>query len=77
MDGDGLVDSVSARATVPTFGSPKGELVWFKQPASNALGQTWAETVIGNGPDVMIHVFIFFPRIFLIPLFLISTFIDS
>ncbi len=50
MDGDNLVDIVSARANKPFFGSGKGELVWFKNPGT--LNTTWKESIITAGPDV-------------------------
>ena len=55
MDGDGKLDIVAARATVPmTSGAkPEGELLWLKQPAINATnGSPWVETVVVAGPDV-------------------------
>jgi len=54
MDGDGRLDIVAARATVPmTGGKPQGELLWLKQPAANATnGASWEETVVVAGPDV-------------------------
>lgn len=52
MDGDGKLDIVGARATVPTSGgSPEGELMWLKQPA-NWKSVPWVETVAASGPDV-------------------------
>ena len=56
MNGDGLVDCVSARATVPTFGSPQGELVWFQNPGTNQFSTTWETHVVSPGPDIIIHV---------------------
>lgn len=55
MNGDGLFDCVTARATVPTFGPSKGELVWFENPGTNYFGQTWEEHIVASGPDIMIH----------------------
>jgi len=56
MNGDGLEDCVTARATVPTNGPSQGELVWFENPGSNQLSQTWQEHVVSSGPDIMIHL---------------------
>lgn len=56
MDGDGLIDCVSARATVPTVGTPQGQLVWFSNPGQNVFEQTWEEHVVASGPDIMIDV---------------------
>jgi len=50
MDGDKLLDIVSARANKPLLGSGKGELVWFKNPGT--LTTTWKEKIITTGPDV-------------------------
>lgn len=52
VDKDGLLDIVTARANKPFFGSAKGELLWLKQPAQNALTSVWRETVLKAGPDV-------------------------
>eukprot|EP01120_Amphizonella_sp_Union-15-10_P015860 TRINITY_DN8232_c0_g1_i1.p1 TRINITY_DN8232_c0_g1~~TRINITY_DN8232_c0_g1_i1.p1 ORF type:complete len:427 (+),score=72.14 TRINITY_DN8232_c0_g1_i1:50-1330(+) len=51
-DGDSNLDIITARADYPIFESAIGELVFFKNPGSNALGQTWQETVLTNGPDI-------------------------
>mmetsp|Transcript_32794 Transcript_32794/g.56066 ORF Transcript_32794/g.56066 Transcript_32794/m.56066 type:complete len:427 (-) Transcript_32794:63-1343(-) len=56
MNGDGLMDCVSARATVPTFKPPQGELVWFENPGDNFFSTTWEEHVLASGPDIMIHL---------------------
>ncbi len=37
VDGDGLLDLITARATKPLFGSGSGELLWLKQPSSSPL----------------------------------------
>ena len=61
VDGDGLDDVITARATKPLVESPAGELVWMRQPsigndplASNVL--PWKDYVLVNGsfaPDVL------------------------
>ncbi len=51
MDGDGKLDILTARANKPMFGSPKGELLWLKQPADPLNGE-WTENIIAQGPDV-------------------------
>lgn len=52
IDGDGLMDILTARASVDLIGRTTGELVWMKQPEENPLGQTWETTVMFEGPDV-------------------------
>lgn len=56
MDGDGLDDVVTARATKPILGTQSGQFVWLKQPASDPLSQLpWQETQLASGsgsPDV-------------------------
>jgi hypothetical protein len=59
IDGDGLLDILSARATKPLVTSPLGELIWLKQPATAPLEPSslpWKETVLVSGawsPDVL------------------------
>lgn len=55
MDADGKLDILTARANKPIFGSPKGELLWLKQPADPLNGE-WTEHVIAQGPDVYFDV---------------------
>lgn len=51
VDGDGKLDILAARATAPS--NPAGELIWLKQPSTNAAATThWEERVIVQGPDV-------------------------
>lgn len=58
MNGDGLLDILTARATKPFFGSGSGELLWLEQPSSgDPLTQVpWNEHVITAGPDVFFVV---------------------
>ena len=59
VDGDGLEDVLSARATKPLIAPPQGELVWLKQPSTSPLAPSslpWAEAVLVSGawsPDVL------------------------
>ena len=52
MNGDGLLDMVTARAKKPIFGASKGELIWLEQPANGELLKQWKEHLITEGPDV-------------------------
>lgn len=56
MDKDGLLDCVTARATKPSDGNGQGELVWYKQPKTNAFGQPWEIFVLTSGPDIFIRL---------------------
>ena len=50
MNGDGLLDVLTARATKPIVGTQSGEMLWLEQPASNPLsGDAWTEHVISSG----------------------------
>jgi len=53
VDGDGLQDIITSRATKPTFGSGQGELVWLKQPSSNTFDNPWTLTHLYGGPDFL------------------------
>jgi hypothetical protein len=59
VDGDGLEDVLSARATKPLIAPPQGELIWLKQPSTSPLAPSslpWAEAVLVSGawsPDVL------------------------
>lgn len=60
VDGDGLADVLTARATKPLVDAPAGELVWFRQPAvADPLAPAalpWAEATLAGGawsPDVL------------------------
>lgn len=54
INGDGLLDILTARAHKPVFGAPDAELLWYEQPkdTAKALGGTWPEHVITSGPGV-------------------------
>jgi hypothetical protein len=55
INGDGRLDLLAARATVPTLPWKKkaADLVWLEQPASGAMGGSWAEhLIVSDGPDV-------------------------
>jgi len=62
MNGDGKLDIVAARATVPMspFAKPAGELIWLEQPSSGSIinngtstdATAWNEHVVVAGPDV-------------------------
>lgn len=55
IDGDGLLDIISARAYTNNVGSTKGELVWFKQPANaDAITKPWVRNILHEGPDILI-----------------------
>jgi len=55
VDGDGLVDCVTARGTKGIFSSG-GELLWLKQPQTGAEKGAWEEHVLTAGPDVMFAI---------------------
>jgi hypothetical protein len=43
MNGDGLLDILTCRATKPLFGTGSGEMLWLEQPASGPLSNgSWA-----------------------------------
>eukprot|EP00053_Salpingoeca_punica_P008678 m.77565 g.77565 ORF g.77565 m.77565 type:complete len:416 (+) comp14706_c0_seq1:33-1280(+) len=52
VDGDGLLDIVTARVDKPIFGSSKGQLVWLRQPSSDPFNNAWTEQVLADGPEV-------------------------
>lgn len=59
VNGDGKMDVIAARATVPRipvpWNNPKGDLIWIEHPSSgDPLKSSWAEhpLVTDNGPDV-------------------------
>jgi hypothetical protein len=57
VDGDGLLDMITAGANKPMFGATKSALYWLKQPTSNPMGQPWKQTTImENGPDVFFSI---------------------
>ena len=58
VNGDGLLDIVTARALKPMFGKPDGELLWLENPGTEPWASTipWKEHIIGKGPDVHFKV---------------------
>ena len=50
MNGDGLLDAVTARAKKPLIGASDGEILWLEQPKTNAKSE-WKEHLIVKGPD--------------------------
>jgi len=56
IDNDGLVDALTARFRVPTFGDPISQLIWLKNPGTSppAPGQDWPwqHFIQSGGPDV-------------------------
>ena len=63
IDNDGLVDALTARFRVPTFGDPISELMWLKNPgtAPPAPGSDWPwqHFILSSGPDVYFEEEIF------------------
>lgn len=54
MNGDGLLDIVTARAHLPLIGNPSGQLLWLEQPKSNPLDNVpWAEHSLSDGPETV------------------------
>ena len=53
VDGDGLLDIVTARAEKGIFESG-AELLWLKNPGT--VSGAWTETVVTAGPDVMFRI---------------------
>lgn len=62
MDGDGLLDFVTARCRDNVIPFPwnkenKGTLVWLRNPGGdNPLSDRWEETELMNGPDFLINM---------------------
>ena len=57
IDNDGLVDALTARFRVPTFGDPIAQLIWLKNPGTSppAPGEDWPWQHFiqaTGGPDV-------------------------
>merc|ERR1719400_2038675 len=56
IDNDGLLDAMTARFRVPTFGDPISQLIWLKNPgtAPPAPGENWDWQwfIASEGPDV-------------------------
>lgn len=55
VNGDGLLDAITARAKKPMIGRSRGELVWLEQPVNNKAS-TWKEHFITEGPDVHFRI---------------------
>ena len=55
MNGDGLLDAITARAKKPMIGRASGELLWLEQPVNNKAG-VWKEHIMVNGPDVHFRI---------------------
>lgn len=54
MNGDGLLDIVTARAHDPLIGKPSGQLLWLEQPKSNPLDNVpWTEHPLVDGPETV------------------------
>ena len=55
MNGDGLLDIVTARAFDPLFiGKPSGKLIWLEQPKTSPLANVpWTEHVLVDGPETV------------------------
>jgi len=56
VNGDGLLDIITARATKPLIGSGSGELIWYQQPASDPLSGPWAVNHLADGPDFLFEL---------------------
>jgi hypothetical protein len=55
MNGDGLLDLITARGKKPMIGRAQGELVWLEQPTGNKT-EAWKEHLIAKGPDVHFRI---------------------
>ena len=55
MNGDGLLDIVTARAFDPLFvGKPSGQLIWLEQPKDSPLTNLpWVEHSLADGPETV------------------------
>jgi len=65
IDNDGLVDALTARFTVPTFGDPRSQLVWFKNPGTEPppahVNWDWQHFIqLEGGPDVYFEETLFY-----------------
>lgn len=56
VNGDGLMDIVTARGTIPVMGKPDGELLWLENPGTSDTTSTWKEHLIARGPDVHFRI---------------------
>jgi hypothetical protein len=55
IDGDGLLDIITARAKKPLFGAGKGQLMWLKNP-NNSSQFPWESVVLADGPDIDVEL---------------------
>ena len=55
MNGDGLLDIITARAYEPLFvGKLSGQLIWLEQPKESPLTNVpWVEHVLADGPETV------------------------
>ena len=54
MNGDGLLDAVTARANHPFTGKPSGQFFWLEQPKTNPLQNVpWTEHSLVDGPETV------------------------
>ncbi|MFZ9519192.1 MAG: FG-GAP repeat protein [Silvanigrellaceae bacterium] len=56
VNGDGLLDLVTARGTIPMMGKPDGELIWLENPGNSNSNEPWKEHFIARGPDVHFRI---------------------
>jgi hypothetical protein len=52
VNGDGLMDVITARANKPIFGDTDGELLWLEHPTTDPFGGAWKMRMLVKGPDV-------------------------
>merc|ERR1711971_307711 len=57
IDNDGLIDALTARFRVPTFGDPISQLIFLKNPGVESMPSPghnwdWQHFIITEGPDV-------------------------
>ena len=54
MNGDGLLDAVTARTISPLFGKAAGQLLWLEQPKTDPLKNVpWTEHALTDGPETV------------------------
>lgn len=54
VNGDGLMDLVTARCNVGATGATQGELLWLEHPAVPAkVTQAWVKHKLASGPDII------------------------
>jgi hypothetical protein len=75
VNGDGLLDLVTARGTIPMMGKPDGELIWLENPGNSEFNTPWQEHFIARGPDVHFRILNKVPskQAALLPLTIITT----